>query len=314
MRCKPPFRASISFASRPATIIPAYRSAQQEAYINSLTARGIVVEVEDHAYPSPPPYTGQQLADESAWYAKIAGDMKTNPYVWFGTMNEPHTDYGAAEAAISAQEQATYQAIRGAGNNAPIMMELLGGGNPGTIGAGAGMTASTYANMTNIVWDLHYYGWAAGNNPGQTLQTLIGQAQTIQSRDGIVPVIVGEFGNSTTGNGIDGNGQAVVQAVVDAGRNGIGSAAWKWGTGGGGGGDGLQNGDGSLSAFGNTVAQFTKAAAPAAASSHRSRSCQPSPRRRRSPPRCPCPTSPGSPRKAHPIRRMTSTDRRTARR
>ncbi len=184
--------------------------------------------------------------------------MKTNPYVWFGTMNEPHTDYGAAEAAISVQEQATYQAIRNAGNNAPILMELLGGGNPGTIGAGAGMTASAYASMTNIVWDLHYYGWAAGNNPGQTLQTLIGQAQTITSRDGIVPVIVGEFGNSTTGNGIDGNGQAVVQAVVDAGRNGIGSAAWKWGTGGGGGGDGLQNGDGSLSAFGSTVAQFTQ--------------------------------------------------------
>ncbi len=37
---------------------------QQEAYINALTARGIVVEVEDHAYPSPPPYTGAQLAAE----------------------------------------------------------------------------------------------------------------------------------------------------------------------------------------------------------------------------------------------------------
>lgn len=239
---------------------PGFSIAQQEAYVHSLNARGIVVEVEDHAYhpDGNPVLTGSALAAESAWYAQIAGDEKRNPYVWFGTMNEPSSgSYGASEAAISTQEAATYQAIRGAGNNAPILMELYGGGNPGTIGAGAGMTVSSYAAMTNIVWDLHYYGWAAGSNPAQTLQTEIQQAQTIPSADGTVPVIVGEYGNSSSGAGIDANGQAVVQAVVDAGaQNGVGSAAWKWGSGGSGGGDALGDASG-LTSFGNTVAQFT---------------------------------------------------------
>ena len=236
---------------------PGFPIAQQEAYIDSLTARGIVVEVENHAYPSPGTYTGSQLAAESAWYAQIAGDEKSNPYVWFGTMNEPNSgSYGAAEAAITTQEVATYHAIRNAGNNAPILMELYGGGNPGTIGAGAGMTVASYAGMTNIIWDLHYYGWAAGSDPAQTLQTEIQQAQTIPSADGTVPVIIGEYGNSTTGDGIDPNGAAVVQAVTNAGtQDGIGSAAWKWGSGGSGGGDGLGDA-GGLTGFGGAVAQF----------------------------------------------------------
>jgi hypothetical protein len=60
-----------------------------QASINALTAQGIVVAIEDHTGISKAPYTGSQLAAEQAWYAKIASANKTNPYVWFGTFNEP---------------------------------------------------------------------------------------------------------------------------------------------------------------------------------------------------------------------------------
>ena len=238
---------------------------QFKSFVAQMTAKGVVVEIEDHPYPSPGTYTGSQLAAESSWYASIGAAFANNPYVWFGTMNEPNSGaYGAAEAAITTQEVATYNAIRGAGNNSMIMMELYGGGNPGTIGAGFGMTAPAYANMTNIAWDLHFYGWAANYSTDQATVTsaLLGStsggygiaaAQTITSADGKVPVIVGEFGDSTTGSSVDANGTQVINAVLN---NGYGYAAWQWS--GQGGPDAVLNnesgGSGSLTAFGKQVA------------------------------------------------------------
>ncbi len=94
-------------------------------------------------------------------------------------MNEPNSGtYGASEAAITTQEVATYDAIRATGNNMMIMMELDGGGNPGTVGASFGMTASAYSTMTNIAWDLHYYGWSSNYSTDQATVTanLLGSA------------------------------------------------------------------------------------------------------------------------------------------
>ncbi len=189
-----------------------YSLSDYENFVSQMTAKGVVVEIEDHAYPSPGTYTGSQLTTESNWYASLASAFANNPYVWFGTMNEPNSgSYGSSEAAITTQEVATYNAIRGAGNNSMIMMELDGGGNPGSVGAGFGMTASAYASMTNIAWDLHYYGWHSGYSTDQSTVTsdLLGSvsggygiaaAQTITSADGTVPVIIGEFGDSTNGS------------------------------------------------------------------------------------------------------------------
>ena len=78
-------------------------------------------------------------------------------------------------------------------------------------------------------------------------------AQTITSADGVMPVIIGEYGDSTTGEDIDANGDQVVQ-VVDS--SGYGSMAWNWNsccTG-----DKLTNGPGSslTSPYGQLVAQF----------------------------------------------------------
>jgi hypothetical protein len=211
------------------------------AAVNALTAKGIVVEIEDHTGISATPYTGSQLAAEQAWYSTLATTFKNNPYVWFGTFNEP--GQGTDLAGIAAQELATYNTIRAAGNNNPILMEEPSGGNPGLVGANAAgydsagpMSPSDYSQMTNIIWDLHYYGWVSnystnGATVAADLQGSAGGAsgiagaQTITSADGTVPVIIGEFGNSTTGGAIDANGDQVIQAVTQSGH---GYLAWGW--------------------------------------------------------------------------------------
>ncbi len=228
----------------------------------SFTDLGIVVEIEDHPWPEVAPYTGSQLTTETDWYASLATAFLGNPYVWFGTMNEPQTAYGSAEAAISTQEAAIYAAIRGTGSQTVILMELMGGGNPGTVGAGFGMTPSTYATMNNIVWDLHFYGWSADYSTDQATvnAALLGSAssgsgilaaQTIQSADGLVPVLIGEYGNSTDGVTIDANAAQVITAVETSGH---GCAAWEDSPSTGGA-DILVSG-GALTSYGQTVAAF----------------------------------------------------------
>jgi hypothetical protein len=98
------------------------------------------------------------------------------------------------------------------------------------------MTPSLYASMTNIVWDLHQYGWGSGysTDPAAVKAALWGSvtscsgvlaAQSIRSADGLVPVIIAEFGDSTDGAKLDPNGAVVCQVV---GTSGLGFAAWVW--------------------------------------------------------------------------------------
>jgi hypothetical protein len=233
-----------------------------QSEVTSFTSLGIVVEIEDHPWPEVAPKTGSDLTTETSWYASLASAFAGNPYVWFGTMNEPQTAYGAAEAAISTQEAAIYSAIRGAGSDAIVMMELMGGGNPGTIGAGYGMTPETYASMTNVVWDLHFYGWSSGYSTDQATvdAALLGSpgsgqgilaAQTITSGDGTVPVLIGEYGDSTDGQSVDPNASQVVTAVE---TSGYGSSAWEDSPSTGGA-DILVSG-GQLTSYGQTVAGY----------------------------------------------------------
>jgi hypothetical protein len=218
---------------------PTYPAADElRLFILQMTLKHIVVTIEDHPWPSPGTYKGAKLAAESAWYAALATAFKDDPYVWFGTMNEPSaTPYGPALAAVTDQEVATYEAIRGTGSQTIILMELNGGGNPGSVGAGFGMTESAYARMTNIVWDLHFYGWGSkySTDDAAVIASLKGSrrggygieaAQSITGPDGSkIPVLIGEFGDSTDGSKIDPNGTQVVNAVLNSG---YGFAAWAW--------------------------------------------------------------------------------------
>src|SRR6202012_2244939 len=95
-----------------------------QAAVNSLTSKGIVVEFSDYSNSlgtgsggsQGVVYTGTQLAAGSAWYSAMVSMHKNNPYVWFGTDNEPATTGGS----LSDWQLATYNAIRSPGNSNPI--------------------------------------------------------------------------------------------------------------------------------------------------------------------------------------------------
>src|SRR6185437_14557824 len=160
------------------------------------------------------------------------------------------------DGSLSQWHKATYDAIRGAGNNSPILIEP-GGSRPGNLTAP--LDLSVYTGMTSIIADPHVYGYQNDFNSSPAsltanVQGMITAAQQIKSADGTVPVIIGEFGNSTDGSTADPNCTVNIQAVLNSG---VGSAAWSWVSGGS---DALRNSDGSLTAdFGQPVATFIKA-------------------------------------------------------
>lgn len=195
-------------------------AAAMTAFVNTMTARGVVVEIEDHVTSGGSNnnvLTGSALTKETSWYSSIATAFKGNDHVWFGTMNEP--DDTSNQAATTNQEVAIYNAIRGAGNTNPIMMSMIGGFSTTVSG---GLTASAYASMTNIIWDAHFYNWQTNHNGAQAASALQGEianAQLIHSADGTVPVIIGEYGSSQS------DLPQVEQAVQGSG---FGSLAWAW--------------------------------------------------------------------------------------
>jgi predicted esterase len=212
-----------------------------DAFVSYMTKRGIVTLFDDHTGISKPPYIGTQLADEVRFFTRTADHFKDNTYVWINGFNEPGD--GTNLAGITAQQVAIYNGIRGVSPNVINVLELPSGGNPGLVGTAAKgydgngpMPASAYANMRNIVWGPHFYGWMPKFSTDRaTVQTAftgsvglaqgIAAVQSIHSADGVVPVIIGEFGNSTTGDAIDVDGDLVDDVV---GTSGYGFIAWHW--------------------------------------------------------------------------------------
>ncbi len=251
------------------------------AYVTSLTSAGIVVELEDHnnnagnaGGSAGTIFTGQTLATELDWYSAIGAYFKSNSSVWFGTNNEPsevNANGQTDPSALSAWQQQTYQAVRGAGNDNPILLELNGWADPASFGQG--YSAADYTAMYNIIWDLHFYGWLTNFNTDvganeSFLQAAVKQAEQFTSSGGMkIPVIIGEYGNSTTGLSIDPNGTQVVQAVQRAALSGtiLGTAAWAYSAGNPG--DGLLTQGGVLSSYGQQVANYVAQAAAAAPAS-----------------------------------------------
>jgi beta-glucanase (GH16 family) len=236
-----------------------------QAAVQSLTSQGIVVEFSDYSNSlgtgsggsQGTVFTGALLANENAWFAAMATMYKNNPYVWLGTDNEPSTQGGS----LSDWQLSNYQAIRGTGNTAPILLEPSGDA-AGNFRGGAGsplqaaMNPADYANMENIIWDPHVYAYMDGNSSDQgtanaMVQAVIAATQSIQGLDGTVPVIIGEFNPATDG------GQQSANAVLSSG---VGSTAWVWDdddmVGGPSGDPTALYSSGQMTAFGQQVAQF----------------------------------------------------------
>src|SRR5579859_4952792 len=210
-----------------------------DAFINAMTSLGIVVELEHHVENNGATGGGGQgtvpqpgdawLTAENNNYAALASHFINNAYVWFGTTNEPPE----ATPDLSIWQKSTYDAIRNTGNQNPILLEVWGSRLSGHGGADfqSGMVQSYYTPMTNTIWDLHMYGFSDDYNTDQTFNNnyvaqSITAAQTITSGDGTMPVIIAEFGPSTTGSSLDANGTQNVTAVL---QSGVGNAVWHWG-------------------------------------------------------------------------------------
>jgi hypothetical protein len=240
------------------------------AFVNTMTSHGIVVEFEDHTSSDGAAggggrgvvYTGQLLTNELNWYSSIARTFASNPYVWFGTDNEPSvTDPTSGQrnpAMLSSWQQQTYNAIRSTGNNSPIIMQFPGGGYPdGGSVAGYGMDPNVYAPMSNVIAGIHLYGWSSNFLPDQqavnrALAELVQGGQSMTTLDGHVPVILDEYGISTEGAVNDANGTLVLQAAQHSNLV-IGGAAFTWNADGA---DSLTDGQGHLTPYGQEVAQW----------------------------------------------------------
>jgi hypothetical protein len=246
-----------------------------DAFVTYMTSKKIVVLFDDHTGISQPPYTGSQLSNEVDFFTRVAQHYKDNTYVWINGFNEPGD--GTNLAGITEQQVAIYNGIRSVSPDVINVLELPSGGNPGLVGISATgydykgpMPQGAYKNMHNIVWGPHFYGWVPkfSNDRATVLAAFLGSTptaqgiaavQSIHSADGLVPVIIGEFGNSTTGDAIDADGDLVDDVV---GTSGYGFIAWHWNANS----DPNQPGDklvsnGSLTDYGKKIAALISKAA-----------------------------------------------------
>lgn len=226
-----------------------------ETFLNAATAEKVVCIVDNHSLATV--HSGQALTDICNWYAALATKYKNNPYVWFDTSNEPDGDF----ALLAAEELAIYNAIRNTGNMNPVLMQLQGGSYTDWRSG----RASTWSGMTNVGWDLHFYGfWESHYGSGATrpttnaatasnLASAISITQQFVSADGIMPVIIGEFGPSTSGaaNSVDTNAAATLAAVFG---NGVGWIGWALTGTATPGGDSMSDNGTSLTSWGQQIA------------------------------------------------------------
>lgn len=239
-------------------------------YVTALTGKGIVCSIEYHLVGMRTPKGN--LNQVVAWYGRWAAYYKNNPLVWFETPNEmePYQDNDNG-ANYFATLQGTINAIRAQSNTIIQVMQFYGTISGGLWGQIKGN--SWWGQQRNLINNCHIY--AGYGYPGQFTGSSQADANSwvaglmtfykgvLATADGTnLPVINGEYGDSTDGSNVDNNWQAIVTAgtnvVTTPGLTG--STAWFWNNGGPG--PGFQdcllkgpsyNGVDGLTAFGQTV-------------------------------------------------------------
>lgn len=224
-----------------------FPSTQYLQQTNWLTAAGIVLVYEDHQSTNGSNgggagvvftnATNPSLASELAWYSALATQFNGNPYVWFGTTNEP--SISPSVAALWSWQQSIYNTIRAV--NPTCMIELEVGGVPSQW-----LGNPFVGGWTNIIWGPHFYGWVFNAQFGSISQANIfssapgvvtswgGIVQISQSLNAMhnaqgnpIPVFCMEFGPGTVGTQ-DVSGNQTVDANFQAANAGVivGWAAW----------------------------------------------------------------------------------------
>jgi hypothetical protein len=192
-------------------------------YVLQLNAQGLTVEIQDLNYPDV--LTGPALQQAAQWYRSLAEAFIGDPYVIFGTQNEPSGTPGDVQTMITT----IYNAIRSTGNNTLILITAAGGSSL------AGFSESTFASMSNVAFDLHFYNWLANYSSSlaanqSALASMVAETQAFTDQGGAIPAVIGEYGNATDGGNVDPGGQQVVQTVENAVQTGQvkGAIAWEW--------------------------------------------------------------------------------------
>jgi hypothetical protein len=169
------------------------------AWTDAALALGAIVMLSDYQPGQPQVRSGGDLDGAANWYSALAAHYKDQPRVWWTTENE-------AGGNQSEYHNRIYDTIRNAGNNSMIWMESQNGNATGT----GGLNAGDYGRMHNVGWNIHVYPWEYNkgsqnqNDYDNAARSFVQRFQSFaNSADGVMPVMMGEGGNSTSGNGVD---------------------------------------------------------------------------------------------------------------
>jgi predicted outer membrane protein len=226
--------------------------------IQALNGKGIGVVIDNHNSDANTPNNVSQNGNEADWFAQLARANLGNNMVMFQSENEPTGDPNA----VAAEQQAVYNAVRGAGSNNVVAFDLIGGGDASPMTSNPQM----YDQMSNYVIDAHAYA-AQNADPVGAMQQEIAQTAGLTEADGSkVPVYIGETGNSIDGSSLDATASQLLQNLYS---NGNGALSWLYdgaatGFGNGNGADHLTDANGNLTDFGQQIAQVIQQSGGAA--------------------------------------------------